>query len=308
MKRKRPSKPKPASNEANTLKCPDCSGTAFTIAGASILDGLKCSDCGHVIKPPAQRQSEPGKRHRRDNGPLALAVKPVPPPDPQQLGSLHLHTNEILSSGADSLVAAHHEAAKLSAKFGEEFEAKWFLKTKWLLQLHKTHRARAQFALTWRPRFLATVALTRSVTIGCRAAKIAFASMQHHRKCDEEFDGQVEAAKAHAVSLLHDVAFKRALEGDCEPIFWQGIPVGHVKKYDGRLQIEMLRAHKPDRFKTPGTQPAIINNQNTFVVDPALADAMINARQEALEQMGRAATLALPESGIIEVEAVPVPS
>lgn len=306
--KKRPKKSAPASNEANTLKCPDCSGTAFTIAGASIFDGLKCSDCGHILKPPAQRHSEPGKRHRRDHGPTALAVKPVPPPDPQSLGSLHLHTAAIIAGGPDALFHAHHQAAKLSAKFGEELEAKWFLKTKWLSQLATTHRARARYALVWRPRFLGAVALSRSVMIGCKAAKVAFGTYELHRDRDDEFAGQCLAAEAHAVELLHDVAFKRALEGDCEPIFWQGISVGHVIKYDGRLQLEMLRAHKPDRFKTPGTQAAVINNHQTFVVDPALADAMIHARQEALEQMRRAATLALPESGIIEVEAVPVPS
>ena len=32
----------------------------------------------------------------------------------------------------------------------------------------------------------------------------------------------------------------------------QGELVGHIRKYDTRVQIEMLRAHIPDKFKTPG--------------------------------------------------------
>lgn len=294
----------PASNEA-ALVCPDCSGTTFTVAGESFLDGLKCSDCGHVLLPPsAQRLSEPGKRHRKDKGPLVLGVKAVPPPSPQDLGSLHFHTSAIIAGGPDALFHAHHEAAKLSKKFGEEFEAKWFLKTKWLSELEIRHRARARYALTWRPRFLAMLALTRSVMAGCRAGKVHYDTVMLHRERDPDFDLQFVRAEEHAVNLLHDVAFRRALEGDCEPIFWQGIPVGHVKKYDGRLQIEMLRAHKPTQFKTPGSGAGVVLNDNrTFVVDGPTAELLLNARQEALTEIQRA----LP-AGTIEVEAVPIPA
>jgi hypothetical protein len=42
-----------------------------------------------------------------------------------------------------------------------------------------------------------------------------------------------------------------AIEGECEPIFWQGIEVGHFRKIDNRLRIEMLRAKCLKPFKTP---------------------------------------------------------
>lgn len=181
------------------------------------------------------------------------------------------------------------------------------MKTKFLVELERTHRARARYSLVWRPRFLATVALTRSVTLGCKAAKVHFDTMQLHRDRDPDFAEQINRAEEHAVDLLHDVAFRRALEGDCEPIFWQGIPVGHVKKYDGRLQIEMLRAHRPNRFKTPGQQAIITNNDNrTFVVDSEMADAIFNARQEALDQLRR--SLPPPSDGTPIIEVVPLPA
>jgi len=43
---------------------------------------------------------------------------------------------------------------------------------------------------------------------------------------------------------------QRCLEGDVEPIYWQGIVVvvDHVRKFDSRLQIEMLRALMPNTF------------------------------------------------------------
>jgi hypothetical protein len=76
---------------------------------------------------------------------------------------------------------------------------------------------------------------------------------------------------------------QRAVEGDCEPVFWQGIEVGHVRKFDGRLQIEMLRAHMPDRFKTPGQ--AVVNvdtGDKILVMDEATRMKLIDRRREAL--------------------------
>jgi hypothetical protein len=62
------------------------------------------------------------------------------------------------------------------------------------------------------------------------------------------------------VELLHDVSMRSAIEGDCEPVFWQGIQVGHIRKFDNRLRIEMLRVHMPGKFKTPGAKGALVSD------------------------------------------------
>jgi hypothetical protein len=190
---------------------------------------------------------------------------------------------DIQAGGPRALIAAHREAARLGAKFGEEMEAKWFLKTKWLQQLEVTHRARARYALYWRPRFLAVVALTRSIMQRCRAAKIKFDTYQYHRKKDPDLDAQCLQAEQHAVAVLHDSCWASAVEGDFEPIFWQGIKVGQVRKFDSRLRIEMLRAYLPEKFKTPGVAPININNsQQMLVLDPATRHLIQEARAAAL--------------------------
>jgi len=86
---------------------------------------------------------------------------------------------------------------------------------------------------------------------------------------------------------LHDVTMKSAIEGECEPIFWQGIEVGHVRKVDNRLRIEMLRAHMPKVFKTPGSKVAIStgNQQNMFICGPEEQDKLIALRQESLRRI-----------------------
>jgi len=206
-----------------------------------------------------------------------------------------VYTQEILEGGPRALIAAQHKAAKLSAQFGEEFEAQWCLTTPWLqelasgrpvtrkandgyhgkdkdpdskYQMSVRNRARARYALAWRPRFLAILALSKAPMMAARAAKVHYNTVRNHRKWDPDFEAQCVAAEEHAIQLLHDVTMKSAIEGECEPVFWQGIPVGHIRKYDNRLRIEMLRAHMPKTFKTPGSKIDIstghTQNNNMF--------------------------------------------
>ena len=76
---------------------------------------------------------------------------------------------------------------------------------------------------------------------------------------------------------------QRALEGDLEPVFWQGVEVGHVRKFGSRLQIEMARAHMPDKFKTPGQ--ALVNietGDKILVMDEPTRAKLIDRRREKL--------------------------
>jgi hypothetical protein len=94
--------------------------------------------------------------------------------------------------------------------------------------------------------------LTNSPTIAAGFARTTKQTAYNHRKWDSEFAKQWGDAVETAMDLSHARAFQRALEGDCDPIYYMGKVVGYVRKYDSRLQIEMLRAHRPDQFKTAG--------------------------------------------------------
>jgi hypothetical protein len=300
--------------DCTILDCPQCQSKR---AGIIRTDPprAKCADCGHIYNiatlpasddPPKTqkiRRATPGIRHRRDNGPAELDVKPVPPPTPAQLGTLHLHTEAIIRDGPQQLLQAHHRASKLADRFGEEFKEQWRLKTKWLDQLAASHRARerdqARYAMLWRPMFLAVVALSHSVMLGSRAAEVSKQTVLNHREADPEFDAQVIEAQEHCIELLHSVTMRSAIEGDLEPIYWQGIEVGHIKKFDNRLRIEMLRAHMPHTFKQPGAKVAIntgATQNNTFICGPAEIEKLVALRQEALRriQAKKANVTALP--------------
>jgi hypothetical protein len=225
-------------------------------------------------------------------------------------------------------LAAEATAQQLSDRFGEEWEGQWRLKTQWLIDLEANGDGRARYAphaclqdqpigqqqqdsqpqsqpkqtvpnracgcdrvryaLAWRPRFLATVALTRSLMIGCKAARVSINTVKRHRAADPQFDAQVIAAQEHAEEMLHDRCFGQALEGVLEPITWQGICVGHIRKFPERLQIEMLRAYHSDRFKTPGTGKMTLNagdGSNVLVIGEAQLHTLQELRRQGLERI-----------------------
>jgi hypothetical protein len=118
-----------------------------------------------------------------------------------------------------------------------------------------------------------------------------------HERSDPEFAAQLKAAEQEGVEMLHAVCWKSAIEGNVEPVYWQGKIVGEVRRYDSRLQIEMLRAHMPDKFKTPGAKVPI-NSGNSLNVGIVMGEKEIAeiqaARREALEAMNPKQLAAAP--------------
>jgi hypothetical protein len=122
-------------------------------------------------------------------------------------------------------------------------------------------------------------------TDALKAAHVCYNTVRAHERNDPEFAAQLKAAEQEGVEMLHAVCWKSAIEGNVEPVYWQGKIVGEVRRYDSRLQIEMLRAHMPDKFKTPGAKVSINsgNSLNVGIVMGAKEIAEIQAaRREAL--------------------------
>jgi hypothetical protein len=172
------------------------------------------------------------------------------------------------------------------------------IETPYLKQLKVTHRARARDAMHWRPRFLKALALSCSFTEALRAAGVCYNTVRAHERNDPEFASQLKAAEEEGAQLLHDICFKAALEGEVEPVYWQGQMVGQIRKYDNRLRIEMLRAHMPKVFKTPGSKVAINSGQvsnNTLVMTPEDQQELIASRQRALRRIAESKGLSVPQ-------------
>src|SRR5207302_10155827 len=108
-------------------------------------------------------------------------------------------------------------------------------------QLKATHRARARAATRWRPRFLKALRMSCNWTDSLKAAHVSYNTVKLHERNDPDFAAQQREAEEEGAQLLHGVCFKAALEGNLEPVYWQGKIVGHIRKYDSRMQIELLR-------------------------------------------------------------------
>jgi hypothetical protein len=150
-------------------------------------------------------------------------------------------------------------------------------------------RLRVRAVIAARARFLTFYAVLGSQHGACKKARISFEDIAYQLKKDDDFMAQAEVAKAYFTDLLHARAAQRAIEGDLEPVFWQGIEVGHIRKFDSRLQIEMLRAHMPDKFKTPGSGRASTTiNSDVFVLTEDQRARLMAANRERI--------MALPDS------------
>jgi hypothetical protein len=172
--------------------------------------------------------------------------------------------------------------------------------TAYLKQLKATHRARACAAKRWRPRLLKNLAMSFSLTDALKAAHVCYNTVRAHERSDPEFAAQLREAEQEGAELLHSVCWKSAIEGNVEPVFFLGQIVGHIRKYDSRMQIELLRAHMPHLFKTPGSgQPLIAGDNNrVMIMTPERQDELIRLRREALEAMNPPKQLTPPNGGV----------
>jgi hypothetical protein len=65
-----------------------------------------------------------------------------------------------------------------------------------------------------------------------------------------------------------------------------GKVVGYVRKYDSRLQIEMLRAHRPDQFETAGVNLNLGVKGDVFL--------LTEEQRLELQEINRERILAMP--------------
>jgi hypothetical protein len=260
------------------LQCPKCGSNR-----AGVLDPMaliaRCADCNrtYAIKKwaPDPTDDQPVSKARpRPGGHKKAKSDTIPVPS---FGPLAEYIEATIKGGPEALRAAEREANRLAKKYGIDFEAQWLLKTKWLEETtslsrngsmngHRPTRLRVRAIIAWRARWLAVYAMGFSKMMACRKAHVGIHTVNFHLKNDPDFALQAEAAKAYAIDLLHTRCFQRALEGDIEPIHWQGVVVDYVRKFPERLQIEMLRAHMPNTFKTPGSGPVNIDTGDKILV------------------------------------------
>ena len=145
-------------------------------------------------------------------------------------------------------------------------------------------RARARKAMRWRSQFLKALAMSDNTSFSLKAASVAYNTYRAHIQNDPDFAAQVREAEERGAYVLEAAAWSRAVEGRLEPVVQGGVVVAYVRKFSDRLLIELLRAHMPDKFKTPGTGSTDIqmnqDNRKLLVWTPEVA-AKIQERVRA---------------------------
>lgn len=215
------------------------------------------------FKNPAKKTGQ-AKTDYRDQ------IKEAPPP---KAGFVTECVEEIVASGASGVRQAQRVALRYAKRALSESLDLWTRDTPYLTAMRESteraQRASAQEARRWRPRFLAAMSLCHSPMIAARHALISNATIYRHREEDADFARQWEEAQAHALELLHARVWQRSLEGDVEPVFFMGVRVGWIRKFDSKLQVELLRAWRPDRFKTAGVAVNIAARGDVFLLTEA---------------------------------------
>ncbi|MES3084527.1 hypothetical protein [Sphingomonas faeni] len=103
--------------------------------------------------------------------------------------------------------------------------------------------------------FIGVLADTGSVTQAAIEVNMSATSCYRLRRSADgrAFAAAWDAAVQTASLRLVDLAFDRAVNGSPEPVFdREGRRVGQRIRYNDRLLMFLLRAHQPDRYRTPG--------------------------------------------------------
>lgn len=100
--------------------------------------------------------------------------------------------------------------------------------------------------------FIAALAQTGSVKAATRRINMSAEGAYYLRAAPgaESFRAAWEAALAHGVQNLTDLAIERATEGTPVPVYFRGEQVGEKRWFDNKLLMFILRHHLPDRYGT----------------------------------------------------------
>jgi hypothetical protein len=97
--------------------------------------------------------------------------------------------------------------------------------------------------------FLAAYSKVGIIGVAASVAGINRDTHQNWLKKDPDYVEAFEIAKDQSCDILEQEAIRRACQGVEEPVFYQGVECGRVRKYSDTLLIFMLKANRPWRFR-----------------------------------------------------------
>lgn len=100
----------------------------------------------------------------------------------------------------------------------------------------------------WKPVFLTELRARYSVTHACKAARVGRTTAYEHRDSDKAFAAAWAELWETNIDDLEDSTLSRAIHGWDEPVFYQGVECGSVRRFDNTLASFMLRKLRKARY------------------------------------------------------------
>lgn len=152
----------------------------------------------------------------------------------------------------------------------------------------------------WKLNFLRAYAETGNVSKSCRIANVDPKLFYRTRRDDDEFAEAFQIAHRAATDKVLEAAWQMGVEGEREPIVWQGEIVGYVKRRTWNATKFLLETYDPGTY----SQRERIARMGMMQADELnkRRDEMLAATDERIKQFGSATPQALPEIVDAEVE------
>lgn len=99
-----------------------------------------------------------------------------------------------------------------------------------------------------RSAYVRVLRTTGNHVLACESSGARRSAINDLIRSDKKFAAQVDDAKAEAVERLEGEAYRRAVIGIEEPVFWQGMRVDTVRRYSDGLLVKLLEANHGARF------------------------------------------------------------
>jgi hypothetical protein len=134
-----------------------------------------------------------------------------------------------------------------------------------------------KLTLKRREKFLHMLAATGHVTQSAAIADLSRVFLYQMKRQDEAFSKAWDEAEQIGTKALEDEALRRAAQGFDEPVFYQGVQCGVVRKYSDTLLTFLLKARDPAKYREristeiSGPEGGPLQQINTVTNDPVEA-------------------------------------
>lgn len=136
---------------------------------------------------------------------------------------------------------------------------------------------RIKFTPRARKRFIQTLRDTCNISAAARTVPMSRRNVYELREKFPDFAAEMDEAIETATDMLEAEARRRGMHGYDEPVFYKGKKVAAVRRYSDHLLEQLLKAHRPERFR----ERYDVNVRGKLTLEDAVAAAQPGTGSQA---------------------------